>query len=57
LLPLLRSGGVLAVAPNGVLGDPRGATAEEGRQLLAAMAVDLTRAVDAWLDRETTTAR
>ena len=52
LMPLLRAGGMRAVAPNGVLGDPRGATAEEGRQLLSAIAVDLTRAVDAWLDRD-----
>ena len=52
IMPLLRAGGVRAVAPNGVLGDPRGATNEEGRDLLAALAVDLTRAVDAWLARE-----
>jgi mycofactocin precursor peptide peptidase len=52
LMPLLRRGGVRAVAPNGVLGDPRGATAEEGRHLLNALAVDLTRAVDAWLQRD-----
>lgn len=47
LLPLLRAGGVLAVSPTGVLGDPRGATAEEGELLLA-------RAVDqllAWVRR------
>jgi mycofactocin precursor peptide peptidase len=52
LMPLLRSGGVRSVAPNGVLGDPRGATANEGRRLLEALAVDLTRAVDSWLDRD-----
>jgi mycofactocin precursor peptide peptidase len=50
LMPLLRSGGVRAVAPNGVLGDPRGASADEGRELLQTLAVELTRAVDAWLD-------
>ncbi|MGO1768636.1 MAG: mycofactocin biosynthesis peptidyl-dipeptidase MftE [Microbacterium sp.] len=37
LLPRMRSGGVRAVSPNGVLGDPRGASAEEGRELLAAI--------------------
>ena len=46
------AGGMRAVAPNGVLGDPRGATAEEGTPLLSAIAVDLTRAVDAWRDRD-----
>jgi creatinine amidohydrolase len=34
LLPRLRSGGVRSVSPNGVLGDPAGATAEEGGRLL-----------------------
>lgn len=38
LLPALRADGVRAVSPNGVLGDPRGASAEEGRELLAGMA-------------------
>ena len=37
LLPALRTGGVGAVSPNGILGDPSGATAEEGRRLLEAM--------------------
>lgn len=35
LLPRLRAGGTAAVSPNGVLGDPTGATAAEGEQLLA----------------------
>jgi creatinine amidohydrolase len=35
LMPHLRAGGVAAVSRNGVLGDPRGASAEEGRRLLA----------------------
>ena len=35
LMGRLRAGGVRAVAPNGILGDPRGASAEEGRALLA----------------------
>jgi mycofactocin system creatininase family protein len=45
----LRTAGVRAVAPNGVLGDPTGATAAEGRALLDRLVDDLTRAVDTWL--------
>ena len=41
LMPRLRAEGVRAVAPNGVLGDPAGASAEEGRELLAAAIADL----------------
>lgn len=37
ILPLLIKGGVSAVSPNGVLGDPAGASAAEGRSVLAAM--------------------
>jgi mycofactocin precursor peptide peptidase len=48
LLPLLRAGGVAAVSPNGVLGDPAGASAEEGRRLLDAWADDLVAAVRSW---------
>ncbi|MFT4289359.1 mycofactocin biosynthesis peptidyl-dipeptidase MftE [Nocardioides sp.] len=50
LLPTLRASGVAAVAPNGVLGDPAGASAEEGRDILHAMvrlAHDIVRDVDA----------
>jgi creatinine amidohydrolase len=47
LLPLLRAGGVRSVSANGVLGDPAGATAGEGRDLLAAAAADLGAAVAA----------
>ena len=42
----LCSGGVAAVAPNGVLGDPTGASADEGAALLAAITADLLAAVD-----------
>jgi len=45
LLPLLESGGVRSVSPSGVLGDPTGATAEEGRALLRRAAADLTGAI------------
>jgi mycofactocin precursor peptide peptidase len=37
LLPELRNGGTRRVSPNGVLGDPRGATAAEGAALLDAI--------------------
>ncbi|MFD7293623.1 mycofactocin biosynthesis peptidyl-dipeptidase MftE [Streptomyces sp. NPDC059897] len=37
LLPHLIAHGVRGVSPNGVLGDPTGATAEEGRELIEAM--------------------
>lgn len=37
----LRSGGVAAVSPNGILGDPTGATAAEGEQLLATLVTQL----------------
>ncbi|MFY0406145.1 mycofactocin biosynthesis peptidyl-dipeptidase MftE [Solicola sp. PLA-1-18] len=43
LLPLLRAGGVAAVSPNGVLGDPAGASADEGARVLAAMAHAVVR--------------
>ncbi len=43
LLPLLEAGGVRSVSPNGVLGDPTGAGAEEGRRLLREAAADLAR--------------
>jgi mycofactocin precursor peptide peptidase len=46
----LRTIGVRGVAPNGVLGDPTGATADEGRALLDRLTSDLVRAVDTWLD-------
>jgi mycofactocin system creatininase family protein len=41
LLPALRARGVGVVSANGVLGDPAGASAEEGLELLAAAADDL----------------
>jgi creatinine amidohydrolase len=48
LLPAMRSGGVRAVSDNGVLGDARGASTEEGRALLDAAAEDLLAFVTAW---------
>ena len=37
LLPELRASGVRAISPNGVLGDPAGASAEEGARILETM--------------------
>lgn len=45
LLPLLEAGGVRSVSPSGVLGDPTGAGADEGRTLLREAAADLVRTV------------
>jgi creatinine amidohydrolase len=45
LLPLMMAGGIKAVSANGVLGDPAGATAEEGAAVLAAMVADVVAAV------------
>jgi mycofactocin precursor peptide peptidase len=46
LLPSLRTGGVGAVSPNGVLGDPTGATADHGRKLLTDLVASLGTVVD-----------
>lgn len=49
LLPRLRAGGVAAVSPNGILGDPAGASVEEGEQLLDVLTAQLVTAVgDRW---------
>lgn len=42
--------GVRALSPSGVLGDPSGASAAEGRRLLAGLAADLAATVDATAD-------
>jgi creatinine amidohydrolase len=49
LLPTLRHSGVRALSPNGVLGDPTGASAQEGAQLLAALAEACSTRLDALL--------
>ncbi|MEQ3550329.1 mycofactocin biosynthesis peptidyl-dipeptidase MftE [Pseudonocardia nematodicida] len=48
VLPGLRARGVAAVSPNGVLGDPAGASAAEGRTILDAIAADASAAIAAW---------
>ncbi len=52
LLPQLRRGGLRSVTANGVLGNPEGASAEEGRGLLAEALEDLETAVESWLNVE-----
>jgi mycofactocin system creatininase family protein len=49
LMPRLVAGGVQAVSRNGVLGDPAGASAEEGQALLAAEVARLADAVGTWV--------
>jgi len=46
LMPELTAHGVRHVSPNGVLGDPAGASAAEGERLLGLLAADLGQTVD-----------
>jgi creatinine amidohydrolase len=48
LIDELRANGVRAVSPNGVLGDPRKATASHGKTLITRLTIDLVAAVDEW---------
>ncbi len=48
LLPRLVAGGVAAVSPNGVLGDPTGATAAEGERLLETAVASLRATIERW---------
>ena len=48
LLPRLRREGVRPVSPSGVLGDPAGASADEGAALLTALTDRLVAAVAGW---------
>ncbi|MDF1605344.1 mycofactocin biosynthesis peptidyl-dipeptidase MftE [Nocardioides sp. YIM 152315] len=41
ILPVMMTGGVAAVSPNGVLGDPASATAAEGERVLKAMVAEV----------------
>ena len=45
IMPLLMAGGVGAVSPNGVLGDPAGASAAKGARVLADMTADAVRRI------------
>jgi creatinine amidohydrolase len=61
LLPILREHGIRSVSGNGVLGDPTGASAEEGHRLLSDAADRLVAAADTlakrteWSDRDDST--
>jgi creatinine amidohydrolase/Fe(II)-dependent formamide hydrolase-like protein len=48
LLPRLRAEGVRAVSPTGVLGDPAGASAEEGAALLGGLVGRLLAGIRSW---------
>ncbi|NUP27631.1 MAG: mycofactocin biosynthesis peptidyl-dipeptidase MftE [Nocardia sp.] len=48
ILPQLRAGGVAAVSANGVLGDPTGATAAEGAELLERLISQLYEQIRQW---------
>ncbi|MUM05442.1 MULTISPECIES: mycofactocin biosynthesis peptidyl-dipeptidase MftE [unclassified Mycolicibacterium] len=48
LLPALRRGGVAAVSPVGVLGDPTTATAAEGSRIFGEMVGSCVRRISAW---------
>jgi creatinine amidohydrolase len=56
LIGRLRTDGVRAVSPNGVLGDPTGASAAEGRRMLTAAAAELLAAIAGWPTPATTRA-
>ena len=51
LMPQLRAGGMRAATANGVLGDPTGASAEEGERLFADLVRRARGAVTAWAPR------
>jgi len=46
IMPALQASGVRAVSPNGVLGDPTGASAAEGKRLLDLLVTSLGAAID-----------
>lgn len=48
ILPELRRGGVRAVSASGVLGDPAGASAEEGRDIVAGNVRRIVSAAQSW---------
>ena len=48
LIDELRAEGVRKVSPNGILGDPRGASVGHGKALLTRLTIDLVAAVDEW---------
>lgn len=49
--PTVMAEGLAAVTPNGVLGDPTGATADEGAAVVRSLVDDLVETVAAWRER------
>ncbi len=52
LIPELRDRGVRALSPTGVLGDPRGASADEGIELFAELVGRAVEQIRAWAPRD-----
>jgi creatinine amidohydrolase len=52
ILPELQAGGVAAVSPNGVLGDPCGANETEGEMLILSAVEELSVALSVWPDHD-----
>jgi creatinine amidohydrolase len=52
-MPALLARGVREVSPNGVLGDPYGASAAEGTKLLGALVAGLNQTLDRLLADQT----
>ena len=50
LMPALRATAVHGVSPNGVLGDPAGASAAEGTAMFAGLLADLNGYLESWPD-------
>ena len=50
LMPALRATAVYGVSPNGVLGDPAGASAAEGTAMFADLLADLNGYLESWPD-------
>ena len=50
LMPALRATAVRGVSPNGVLGDPAGASADEGAAMFGDLLADLTAYLERWPD-------
>jgi creatinine amidohydrolase len=50
LMPALRATAVRGVSPNGVLGDPAGASADEGAAMFRDLLADLTTHLERWPD-------
>jgi creatinine amidohydrolase len=48
IMPTLSTSGVRAVSPSGILGDPTGASADEGLRILTRWTNDLLAMFDAW---------